>query len=511
MRPNIVFAFADDWGRYAGAYRAVDGPGTVNDIVETPNFDRVAREGVIFRNALVPAPSCTPCRSSILAGQYFWQTGLGAILQGAVWDERIPSYPLELEKAGYHIGYTYKVWGPGREANAPYGANRTRYEPAGHNFNSFSQFVTEKSRTIPVHEAKQLLLDEVRQNFDAFLAARPEGAPLCYWWGPTNTHRKWERGSGRSIWGLDPDELSGRMPPFLPDVPEIREDVCDYLGECQAVDAGLGVLIQRLEEIGELENTLLVVSGDHGIPGIPRSKCNLYDIGCEVALAARWPGRISPGRVADDMVNLMDLAPTFLQAADVPIPSTMVATSLIPLFESSASGQVEASRTFVVTGRERHVANAREGGLPYPQRSIRTHDYLYIRNFAPERWPMGDPRGLDDPAAPPPSYDELASQTFVAYADLDASPTKAWMIHHRGEEAVKPLYQLGFAKRPAEELYDLRADPHHMHNLAGDPGHETVRADLAVRLMQVLMQNDDPRVGESPPRFEREPYTADYP
>jgi uncharacterized sulfatase len=511
MPPNILFAFADDWGRYAGAYRSLDGPGTVNDIVETPNFDRVAREGVVFRNAFVPAPSCTPCRSSILAGQYFWQTGLGAILQGAVWDERIPSYPLELEKAGYHIGYAYKVWGPGREANAPYGANRTRYEPAGHNFYSFSQFVTERARTMPVNEAKQLLLDEVRQNFDAFLAARPNGAPVCYWWGPTNTHRKWERGSGHAVWGLDPDALSGRLPPFLPDVPEIREDVCDYLGECQAVDAGLGVLIERLEEIGELENTLIVVSGDHGIPGIPRGKCNLYDIGCEVALAARWPGRISPGRVADDMVNLMDLAPTFLQAADVAVPSTMSATSLIPLFESGASGQVNASRTFVVTGRERHVASAREGRLPYPQRAIRTRDYLYIRNFAPDRWPMGDPRGLDDPTAPPPSYDELASQTFVAYADLDASPTKAWMIHHRGEEAVKPAYELGFGKRPAEELYDLHADPHHLHNLAADSAYETIRVDLAARLMQVLQQNDDPRVSESPPRFEREPYTADYP
>src|SRR5690606_13569427 len=139
-------------------------------------------------------------------------------------------------------------------------------------------------KAVGVKAAKEELLDEVRANFDAFLAARPAGAPFCYWWGPTNTHRTWERGSGKALWGLDPDDLEGRMPAFLPDVHDIREDLCDYLGECMAFDAGLGVLLERLEAIGELDETLVVVSGDHGIPGIPRGKCNLYDIGCEVAL-----------------------------------------------------------------------------------------------------------------------------------------------------------------------------------------------------------------------------------
>ena len=109
MKPNIVFAFADDWGRYASAYAKLEGPNSLNALIDTPNFDRIANEGAIFTNTFVPAPSCTPCRSSILSGQYFWQTGMGAITDGAQWDESIPTYPLELEKAGYHIGYTYKV------------------------------------------------------------------------------------------------------------------------------------------------------------------------------------------------------------------------------------------------------------------------------------------------------------------------------------------------------------------------------------------------------------------
>lgn len=506
-RPNILFAFADDWGRYASAYRQIEGDGTPNALLDTPNFDRVANEGVLFANAFVPAPSCTPCRSSILSGRYFWQTDRGAILQGAVWDSTIPTYPLILEEAGYHIGYTYKVWSPGTPRDEPYGGDRTRYAPAGAKFGQFSIFATKNVPKHGVNGAKEILYDEVRQNFDAFLEARPEGAPFCYWWGPTNTHRKWERGSGKELWGLEPDDLKGRLPDYLPDIHEVREDVCDYLGECLAVDAGLGLLLERLEEMGELDNTLVVVSGDHGIPGFPRGKCNLYDMGCEVALAARWPGHISEGRLVDDFINLMDLAPTFLEAGGLKPPGCLTAHSFLDVLESPESGQVDPQRTFVVTGRERHVGRAREGNLPYPQRAIRTGDFLYIRNYEPDRWPMGDPKGLDNPSTVPPSYDELCNNTMVAYSDMDASPTKAWMIHHRSEENIRELYEMGFGKFPAEELYDIQKDPHHMNNLVDDPTYREIRNELSERLMAVLKEQEDPRVVESDCRFERSPFT----
>ena len=508
MQPNILFAFADDWGRYASAYQRIEGPDSLNHLIDTPNFDRIAREGALFTNAFVPAPSCTPCRSSILSGQYFWQTGLGAILQGAIWDESIPTYPLELEKAGYHIGYTYKVWSPGKAANAPYGADRTRYETAGNNYRRFSHWVTQHADELSVEGAKRALLNETRDNFNSFLEARPENTPFCYWWGPTNTHRSWERGSGKALWGLEPDDLKGRLPGFLPDVHDIREDVADYLGECQAVDAGLGVLIQRLEEIGELDNTLIVVSGDHGIPGFPRGKCNLYDIGCEVTLAARWPNNIPAGHTVEDFVNLMDLAPTFLEAAGADIPDTMTGKSLLPVLKSDQSGLVDPDRTFVITGRERHVGTAREGQLPYPQRAIRTADFLYIHNFAPDRWPMGDPQGLDDLHAEAPSAEDLAGKTFIAYPDMDASPTKSYMILHRAEEDVQELFEIGFGKRPQEELYDLRVDPHYMNNIADDPEYDPIRKELATALMQVLREQSDPRLVESPCRFEHAPYAG---
>ena len=116
----------------------------------------------------MPAPSCTPCRSSILSGQYFWQTGLGAILAGAMWDENIPTFPLELEKNGYFIGYQYKVWSPGKTENAPIGGKRTQFEPEGRNFNQFSHWVTHHIDKLEIEEAKEKLYDETRNNFKHF-------------------------------------------------------------------------------------------------------------------------------------------------------------------------------------------------------------------------------------------------------------------------------------------------------------------------------------------------------
>lgn len=516
-KPNLVFAFADDWGRYASAYAKHQPGNRLNELISTPHFDRIADEGVLFLNALVPAPSCTPCRSSILAGQYFWQTGMGAILMGAMWDETIPTFPLALEaEAGYHIGHTYKVWSPGMTMNAPMGGRRTAYNPAGFNFNQFSHWVTDHAESFGpgaqgIDGAKAAMYDECRNNVRAFLSSVPEGQPFCYWWGPTNTHRTWERGSGQALWDLDPDALAGRMPAFLPDVHAVREDAADYLGECLAMDAALGILLDELETAGALDNTLLVVAGDHGIPGMPRAKCNLYDIGCEVALAARWPKHIAPGRVVEDFVNLMDLGPTFCEAGGITPPSSMTANSLLPVLRSSASGQVEPDRDFVVTGRERHIAHARKGMLPYPQRSIRTRDFIYIINFEPDRWPMGDPIGLDGSDRPAPSVEAMTHDTFATFRDMDASPTKAWLITHREEHDVEPLYDLAFGKRPREELYDLRVDPDYMHNVATDPDYEPVRAELEARLLAVLAEQDDPRLTEQPCRYEYEPYAGKVP
>jgi N-sulfoglucosamine sulfohydrolase len=273
----------------------------------------------------------------------------------------------------------------------------------------------------------------------------------------------------------------------------VREDFADYFGEIQAFDAGLGVLLTRLEEIGELENTLLVVSGDHGPPGFPRGKCDLYDFGTGVPLAIRW-GAAQGGRIVDDFVNLMDLAPTFLEAAGLNPPEVMNGRSLLNVLKSRQSGLVDPERTFVVTGRERHVARARDGSLPYPMRGIRTRDFLYIINFKPDRWPMGNPHNIDGEKIPSP--EALTENTFVTYMDMDAGPTKAWLVSHRNDPAWKWHYDLAFAKRPREELYDLRNDPDQVRNVAGDPAFSEPKRKLEQRLMSLLRETNDPRLND---------------
>jgi len=502
-RPNILFAFADDWGRHASAYARVDGAGTVNDLLHTPNFDRVAGEGVLFRKAFVSAPSCTPCRSALLSGQHFWRTGRSAILQGAVWDGSQPAFPLLLRDAGYHPGKSHKVWSPGQPNDAPFDGQRHAYEAAGRRFNQFSQHVTRMvAEGKSVAAAKEELYAEVRGNFDAFLADRKPGQPFCYWFGPVNVHRKWVKGSGKTLWGLDPERLKGKMPPYLPDVPEVREDLADYFGEVMAFDHALGLLLTKLEAIGELDNTLVVVSGDHGAPGFPHGKCNLYDFGSSVPLAIRWGGA-KGGRVVDDLVSLTDLAPTFLELGGVPVPEAMTGRSLLGLLQSERAGRVEPDRDAVFIGRERHVENARDGFLPYPQRAIRTHDFLYIINFRPDRWPLGEPYRLDGPN--PPTVAELTEDTRVTLPDEDSGPTKAWLVTHRDDPRWRPYFERAYGKRAREELYDLARDPHQLHNVAADPDYAATRARLAEHLFEELRRTGDPRVMDDGRFFEHPP------
>lgn len=504
-RPNILFCFADDWGRYASAYAAVDSGPSPNQVVKTPNIDRVAHDGVLFRHAFVCAPSCTPCRSALLSGQYFYRTGRGAILLGAQWNPTIPTFPLLLRDAGYHIGKSYKVWSPGTPADAPYGGQQYAYEKAGRAFNDFSENATKMVQAgESFAAARDKMLGEVRDNFSAFLADRPAGKPFCFWFGPTNVHRAWVKGSGKALWGIDPASLEGKLPPFLPEVPEVREDFADYLGEIQAFDAAVGVLLARLAETGELQRTLVVISGDHGAPGFTNGKCNLYDFGVGVSLAASGPG-IPAGRVLDDFVNLMDLAPTFLEFGGVTPPEVMTGHSLAGVLRSKESGLVDRTRTFVITGRERHVADAREGNLPYPQRALRTQDFLYIRNFAPDRWPMGSPKAVSDTSAP--GGDELARNTMVAFTDMDASPTKSWLVAHRQDPQWQSFYDRAFAKRPAEELYDLHKDPQQMTNVADDPSYARMKQLLADGLLKELRETGDPRVTGDGGTFDRSPYS----
>jgi N-sulfoglucosamine sulfohydrolase len=158
----------------------------------------------------------------------------------------------------------------------------------------------------------------------------------------------------------------------------------------------------------------------------------------------------------------------------------------------------------VLIGREVHAHTSRKGNLPYPVRAIRTTDHLYIINFKPDRWPSGNPRTLA--AGITPSFDRLANDTYAAFPDIDASPTKAWMVEHRNDESVASFLDFAWNKRPAEELYDLRKDPFQTKNLAGNPEYEPVRKKLRTELMGELKANKDPRLAND--AFDRAPYIS---
>ena len=443
-RPNVLFLFADDW---AWPHASCLGC----PVVKTPAFDRIAKEGVLFRNAHAAAPSCSPSRAVILTGQWHWRLEQGANLHGFI-PAKFAVYPDLLETAGYFVGMSGKGYGPGSNE----GRSRNAAGPAF-------------------------------KNFDAFLAARPEGKPFCFWFGSHNPHRAYSPGIGiRS--GIDPTKVF--VPPYLPDNAITRSDICDYLHQAEQFDQQCAAILATLEKTGELDNTLIVVSGDNGWP-FPRSKATCYDSGTHQPLAIRWGARVKGGRSVDDFVSLSDLAPTFLEAAGQPVPPTMTARSLMPLLLSDKSGHVDSTRDHTLTGMERHVVRGRTDGeqknVGYPMRTLITKDFHYIRNFKPDRWPAGDP-----PKEPLPSFEKVAADTYAAYPDCDSGPTKALLVTRR-DDGVKPFAERAFGKRPARELYDLRHDPYELKNIAEDPAYADTVKDLDARLLAELKATGDPR------------------
>jgi uncharacterized sulfatase len=497
-RPNILLLFADDLGRYASAYADPKQP-SPNDIITTPVFDRIAKEGALFQNAFVSVPSCTPSRAALVTGRHFFRNGSHSQLhfpwQKGTPDpfEKIKGMPLTLRDGGYHIGHSLKL----HMRDSIIGGKENLYNKAGQKVNSYSEILT---AAIDKEAAKKQLFEEVRQNFRDFLAKRTKDQPFFYSFNPTNTHRTWVQGSGKALWNLNPDDLKGKMPPVVPDVPEIREDMADYLGEVMAFDAACGALVTILQEMGEFDNTIIVISGDHGIPGFPRGKCNVHDLGSAVPLAICWPKKISPQRIVKVPVSLIDLAPTFLAAAGLESPDNPDGQNLLP---GLAQGADDAKlRGWALIGRERHAGAARVEHNSYPVRAIRTPDFLYVKNFKPDRWPVGDPYKVTDTSEP--TFAELVKNTYAAFPDMDMSPTKAWLVSHRKDAGMETFINYAWGKRPEEELYDLTKDPHQTKNLATVESYSTTLTKLRDQLMTELKNKNDPRLEND--AFDRPPY-----
>jgi arylsulfatase A-like enzyme len=278
---------------------------------------------------------------------------------------------------------------------------------------------------------------------------------------------------------------SVRVPGFLPDTAAVRQDILDYYFEVERFDRELGQIIQALERMGELENTIVIITSDNGMP-FPRAKANVYDSGARVPLVVRWPGVVEGGRVVDALVSLTDLAPTILEAAGLKPPGVMTGRSLLPLFRAEA----RPGRDRVFIERERH-ANVRRGDLSYPVRAIRTKEHLYIRNVRPDRWPAGDPE----------RYFSVGP-----FGDIDGGPTKTLLLDRREEADIARYFRLATAKRPAEELYDLKRDPDQLENVAGTAPYRDAQQRLRAELDRWLRETGDPRATADDDRWDRFPY-----
>ena len=444
-RPNILFLLADDWSYpHAGMY--------ADPVVRTPTFDRLASEGALFLHAYTAAPSCSASRAAILTGRYPHQLESGGNLWSE-WPAQFPTYVSMLEEQGYFAGFTRKGWGPG-----DFQVSDLEHNPAGKKYD----------------------------DFQAFLDSRSDDKPFVFWFGSTDPHRDYETNTGiRSGMNLAAVDVPG----FLPDLNCVRNDILDYYFEVERFDRECGQLLNLLEEKGELDNTIVVMTSDNGMP-FPRAKANLYDYGTRMPLAIRWPRSIDAGTVVDAFISFTDFAPTFLEAAGIEPDPGMSGHSLWPILKGEEIGPV-----YAFTERERH-ANVRKGNLSYPMRAMRDERFLYIYNPMPEREPAGN---------------ATVHQSVGQFGDVDNSITKFLIMEMEGIDTPVNYFDLSFGQRPEEELYDVLKDPYQLNNLAGKAEFSSIKSEMRSTLLGWMKETGDRRAEDPHTDYwDRLRYTPNY-
>lgn len=453
-RPNILFVISDD---QSWLHTSAFG----DKVVKTPAFDRIANEGVLFTHSYVAAPSCSPSRVAVLAGQDMWRLKQGGLLHSSIAADT-KMYTHLLEDAGYHVGMTGKGYAPGK-----WDYLGLKRRPAGKAYDDNKEVLLAEELT-PLNYSK---------NFEDFLEDKEEGQPFAFWFGAYEPHRFYQKGAGQKEGLLKVGDVD--VPSFLPDTDEIRQDMLDYYYEIEWYDTYLEGMIDKLEAMGELENTLIIVTSDNGMP-LPRAKTTLYDWGSRVPLAVRFGKNVkNPGRWVTDFVSHTDFAPTILDAAGVDIPEEMTGRSILPLLKSKKAGRVDKSRDHVVYGLERHTYS-RPDGQTYPSRAIRTDDFLYIRNYEPDRWPAGNP--------------DFLSSNKTVYGDIDPGASRDFLFTEEFQTRFPEQAKLILGKRPGEELYKVSDDPGQIHNLAGQKKYAGIQKKLAAKMTKRLKETQDPRI-----------------
>jgi len=462
-RPNILFCISDDqsW-MHTGAYGC--------RWVNTPAFDQVAKEGLLFMNAYTPNAKCAPSRACILTGRNTWQLE-AACNHWCHFPAEFKTYAEALGDNGYHVGSTGKGWAPGIALDAD-GVRRRMTGP-----------VYNKKLAKP--PTKSISKNDYAGNFDMFLAESTD-KPWCFWFGCAEPHRGYEYGTGVSVGGKSIEDIE-EVPPFWPDNEVTRNDMLDYALEIEHFDSHLARMLKSLEARGQLDNTIVIVTADNGMP-FPRIKGQEYELSNHLPLAIMWKNGIAePGRVVDDLVSFVDIAPTVVDAAKILWQDSgmapTVGRSLSGVFANSLK---KPHRNIVVFGKERHdIGRPEDQG--YPIRGIVDGEYLYVRNYETARWPAGNPE--------------------TGYLNCDGSPTKTEILNARRYQTdIASRWQMSFGKRPAEELFRITDDRYCMNNLAAIPTFSKIKQDLQNQLMARLRQEKDPRIKGPGDYFERLPY-----
>lgn len=464
---NILYIVADDAGLDMSAYG--------RKWVKTPAFDRVAKEGILFANAYTPNAKCAPSRSCMLTGRNPWQLD-AAMNHGIYFPNYFKVYPEVLNENGYFVGYTGKGYAPGKALNED-GSKRDLL------IKDFSGLKT----TPPT---KEISNNDYAGNFADFVS-KAERKPWCFWLGFTEPHRAYEYGSGVKKGGKNVGMVD-RIPQYYPDSLTTRNDLLDYAYEIEYMDSHVAKVLKTLEDNGQLDNTLIVFTSDHGMP-FPRVKGNEYENSNHVPMAIMWKNGIkNPGRVVSDYVNMTDLAPTFLAVAGIdPIQSgmrPMIGKSLVPIFNATKGGQIEANRNFQLVGQERHDFG-RPHDQGYPIRGLHKNGLLYLKNYEPSRWPVCNPE--------------------TGYLNCDGGAIKTMLLNNRRNGIDKTYWQMSFGKRPAEELFNLKNDPDCVINLAQLPKYQSIKKVMEKEMETKLLAQGDLRMQGYGHLYEKYPFAED--
>ena len=453
-RPNILFCIADDVSfQHIGAYGC--------SWVKTPAFDRIADQGLLFLNAYTPNAKCAPSRSCIVTGRNSWQLE-EAGNHWSYFPTKFKTYAETLVENGYYVGLTAKGLAP-----------VVALTDDGNKRPVLGKVFNEKRTTPPTNAMSKI---DYAANFVEFLNEKTDDKPFCFWYGGFEPHRAYEYGSGIKKGNKkleDIDEVLG----FWPDEKPVRTDMLDYAFEIEYFDLHLTKMLKTLEDRGMLDNTIVIVTADNGMP-FPRVKGQAYEYSNHLPLAIMWKNGVKqPGRVIEEFVSFIDFAPTFLELAGVDEQTSEMqpieGKSLTDILYSENGENISADRDHVLIGKERHdVGRPNDEG--YPIRGIRKGDYLLVINFETDRWPAGNPE--------------------TGYLNSDGGATKTQILNDRRKTGTNIYWNLCFGKRPEKELYNVVDDPFCINNLIDQPELSETANSLEAQLIKELKEQQDPRM-----------------